>query len=118
MALTDWDIMRTPDEYITDIVDEVIPSFMSNISPASLSANDQYHADVQRMARSVGVNPDSVGFKASLLLACDVLDGLASSLVRSEVEDREIGAHFIREASSRLRLLSLWGEEPCHKGQC
>lgn len=109
--------MRTPQEYIADMTDEVLPRFMSHISASSLSANDQYHAEVQRIARNVGMNPDSIGFKASLLVACDLLDGLAASLTDSEVEDKEIGAHFIREASARLRLLSLWGET-CRKRNC
>lgn len=107
--------MRTPQEYIDDVAEDILPPFMNNISASSLSANDQYHAEVQRIARNVGVNPESVGFKASLLVACDLLDGLAASLNDSEVEDKEIGAHFIKEASSRLRLLSLWGTSPCKR---
>lgn len=106
--------MRTPQEYIEDITDEVLPPFMSNLSPASLSANDQYHAEVQRIARNVGMNPESIGFRASMLVASDLLDGLAASLTQSEVADKEIGAHFIKEASARLRLLTLWGSQ-CRK---
>ena len=102
--------MRTPQEYITDMTEDVLSPFMSNIPMASLSANDQFHADVVRMAHSVGVNPESVGFKASMLLASDILDGLAGALENSEVVDKEIGAHFIREGSYRLRLLTLWGQ--------
>lgn len=103
--------MRTPNEYIEDMTDEVLPRFMQNITISSVSANDQYHAEMQRMARNVGVNPESQGFKASLLLASDLLDGLAASLQNSEVEDKEIGAHFIKEASARLRILSIWGSQ-------
>jgi hypothetical protein len=101
--------MRTPDQYIEDMTDEVLPRFMQNLSVSSVSANDQYHAEMQRMARNIGVNPESQGFKASLLLASDLLDGLAASLQDSEIEERETGAHFIREASARLRILSIWG---------
>lgn len=106
--------MRTPQEYITDITDEVLPRFMQNLSVGSLSANDQYQAEMQRLARNVGINPESQGFKASLLLASDLLDGLAASLQNSEVEDKETGAFFIREAASRLRILTIWGSE-CRK---
>lgn len=106
--------MRDPQQYIEDMTDEVLPPFMTSISAAALSANDQYHAELERIARNVGLNPQSVGFRASMLVACDLLDGLAASLNDSEVEDKEIGAHFIKEASARLRLLNLWGSE-CRK---
>lgn len=109
--------MRTPQEYIEDMTEEILPSFMSNISSASLAVNDQYHADVQRMARNVGLNPESQGYKACLLLAADVLDGLAASLQESEVEDKETGAYFIREAGARLRLLTVWGSK-CQNNPC
>jgi hypothetical protein len=110
--------MRTPSEYITDMAEDVLVPFKSDISNASLAANDQYHAEMQRIVRNVGLNPDSLGFKASVLVACDLLDGLANSLLESEVEDNEMGAWFIHEASARLRLLSLWGERPCPKKDC
>jgi len=106
-------MMRTPQQYVNEINEEVLPSFVQDISPSALALNDQYHADMQRMARNVGLNPDSLGYKASLLLACDLLNGLASALYHSEVEGKEIGAHFINEAAARLRILSLWGEQ-CH----
>jgi len=109
--------MRTPQEYVDDMTDEVLPPFMNRIASSSVSSNDQYHAEVMRLARRVGLNPDSLGFKASMLLACDLFDGLASSLQNSEVEDKEIGSHFIREAAARLRVLSLWGS-PCNKKDC
>lgn len=107
--------MRTPQQYLDDMNEEVLPQFMADISPYSLSLNDQYHADAMRMARNVGLNPESLGFKTSLLLACDLLDGLAGSLLNSEIAEKETGSYFIREAAARLRLLSLWGEQPCNQ---
>lgn len=106
--------MRTPEQYIEDMTDEVLSRFMRNIPSSAVSANDQYHAEVQRLARNVGVNPESQGFRASLLIACDLLDGLAGSLMESEMEEKETGSHFIKEASARLRILTLWGSQ-CRK---
>jgi len=106
--------MRTPQEYIADVTDDVLPRFMQNISGHALSANDQYHAEMCRLARNVGMNPESEGFKASLLLASDLIDGLAASLRETELEDKEMGAYYIEQAAARLRLLSLWGSR-CRK---
>lgn len=106
--------MRTPEEYIADMKSETdLPDF----SISSIAYNDQLHADVRCMAATVGVNTDSVGFKASMLLACDLLDHLAACLENTDEEDREIGSAYIQDAARRLRTLSLWGEL-CHKGTC
>lgn len=107
--------MRTPRRYVEDLAEEVLSDLAVPLHHQA--ANDQYHAEIKRLARNVGLNPDSPGFKASLLLACDLFDGLAQSLRETENEDREEGAFWIQQASARLRLLSIWGES-CHKGTC
>lgn len=103
--------MRTPQEYIADMKEE---EKSSNISLPSLAYNDQFHADIKRMAATVGLNADSAGFKASFLLAADLLDHLAGCLEMTDEVDREIGSAYIQDAAVRLRTLSLWGEKRCH----
>lgn len=105
--------MRTPQEYISDMREEVLDTIFPDLLDSSIAYNDQLHADIKRMAKTVGVSADSQGFKASVLLAGDLLDHLAACLEKTDEEDSEIGAFYIREATRRLRLLALWGETAC-----
>jgi hypothetical protein len=89
------------------ILDPNLPRMMVEDKAVS----DQLHADVMRMAEHVGVNGRSDGFVASVLIACNVLDWLADSLLTTEEEGREVGAKYIGDAALRLRLLALWGEQ-------
>lgn len=105
--------MRNPKQYVQEMADEVLPSTLPHLDPVSVAYNDQLHVDVRRMAKSVGMDAESTTYKAAMLLASDILDHLAGCLEESSEEDKEIGSYFISEASYRLRLLTLWGEQPC-----
>lgn len=102
---------RFIDQEKVEYLDEIAP----RMSPEDKAHSDQLHADLMRMADYVGVNGRSDGFVASLLLACNVLDYLAESLLTTDEEDREVGAKYIEGAALRLRLLGLWGEQGCTK---
>lgn len=108
---------RTPRQYVDDMVLAANEQdFYSQ--PAMIIAHyDQFTTALREGARSVGLKTESLGFKASVLLACDVLDHLAESLEQSEESEKEVGSAYIREAATRLRIATLWGES-CHKETC
>lgn len=101
--------MRNPREYVQEMAEEVLSGVRPDM--ASLAYNDQFHADVKRMAATVGLDADSMPFKATLLLASDLLDHLAGCLEMTDEVDKEIGSAYISDAADRLRTLSLWGEQ-------
>lgn len=108
--------MSTPQEYVETSMQEAEEYDLFDLTPHGISHYDQLAENLRRGAASVGLNTESVGFKASVLFACEVLDRLASSLEVSEEENREIGSAYIQEAANRLRALSLWGER-CQNSQ-
>lgn len=105
----------SPREFIEQEKAEYLDPIKAKMSLSDRTHSDQLHADFMRMAEFVGVNGRSDGFVASLLLACNVLDYLAESLLTTDEGDREMGAKYIEGAALRLRLLSLWGEQGCTK---
>ena len=109
---------RSPQEYISDAAQEAEEYDLFDLSPHGTAHYDQLVMDIRKGAATVGLNTESVGYKASVLFACELLDRLASSLEGSDEEDREIGAHYVSEAANRLRTLSLWGERCNSKGTC
>jgi len=100
-----------PRQFIEQEKAEYFDETLPRMSLEDKAHSDQLHADLVRMAEFVGVNGRSNGFIASVLLAGNVLDWLAQSLLTTEEDSKEVGARFIEEAALRLRLLVLWGEQ-------
>lgn len=110
---------RTPQEYIDNMKQEAEEYDLFDLTPHGSAHYDQLAMSIKDGAATVGLNTESVGYKASVLFTCDLLDHLANSLESSEEMNREIGAEYLREAANRLRTLSLWGERcQSSKGTC
>ncbi len=105
--------MRSPQEYVSDMMREHVEVNAFNLHPATVAHYDQFSTDIKRAAAGVGLNTDSAGYKASVLLTCDLIDHMAQALRKTDEEDRETGACYLEEVARRLRLVSLWGEAEC-----
>lgn len=105
----------SPREFVQQEKAVYLDQALPRMSMEDRAHSDQLHADLMRMAGFVGVNGRSDGFLASLLLACNVLDYLAESLLTTDERNKEVGAKYIEDAALRLRLLTLWGENGCTK---
>ena len=107
---------RTPREYIDSMLLEAEEYDLFKLTPHGLAHYDQLAQNIKQGAATVGLNTESVGYKASALFVCDLIDHLANSLEESGEDNGEIGASYLREAANRLRTLSLLGER-CQNNQ-